>query len=310
VAQQAMRLLSVPQRFLQLAPVRLLRAIVDTKDDAYHRYLTKSGIFGSLLVAFQQSVVSPALGGNLLVSATLEVLERIRVENHKILVEHVCSKHEALLRQHAPKIRTLHMLLLRHEQNMEYEAFPPEQHTAGSTVPGSPRISMHRAGRQRSPGRSDDSDDDDSYFETLDDDDAEDDASGPSIASPSAVAAEALPQSSESPPNAQDVDAAVAGDEATAVPEVTNDLESNSAIHAVDTEAPGTGALTPDASEPQPTDISSAAAAIAASVTAVATAAPGSPPRSPPQAEAEDLGATTTSEVPNHAPKRQKTAEA
>jgi len=308
VAQQAMRLLSVPQRFLQLAPVRLLRAIVDTKDDAYHRYLTKSGIFGSLLVAFQQSVVSPALGGNLLVSATLEVLERIRVENHKILVEHMCSKHEALLRQHAPKIRTLHMLLLRHEQNMEYEAFPPEQHAAGGAVPGSPRISMHRAGRVRSPGRSDDSDDDEAYFETLDDDDVEDDASGPSIVSPSAVAAEALPQSSESPPSAQDVDAAVAGDEGTAVPEVANDLESSSAVHAVEeAEASGTGALAPDASEP-PTDISTAAV-VAASVAASA-ATPGSPPRSPPQAESEELAATTASEVPNHAPKRQKTAEA
>lgn len=298
--------------------MRLLRAIVDTKDDAYHRYLTKSGIFGSLLVAFQQSVVSPALGGNLLVSATLEVLERIRVENHKILVEHVCSKHEALLRQHAPKIRTLHMLLLRHEQNMEYEAFPPEQHAAGGAVPGSPRISMHRAGRVRSPGRSDDSDDDEAYFETLDDDDIEDEG-GTIIASPSAVAAEALPQSSESPPSAQDVDAAVAGDEGTAVPEVANDVESSSAIHAVEeAEASDTGALAtdageaptdmaPDAGEP-PTDVSTAAA-IAVSAAASA-AAPGSPPRSPPQAESEELAATTASEVPNHAPKRQKTAEA
>merc|ERR1712039_412564 len=153
--------------------------------------------------------VAPALGGNLLVSATLEVLDCIRVDNLKILVDHVCRKHEELLREHAPKIKTLHLLLLRHEQNMEYEAFPPEQHAAGGPIASSPRISM-RSGRNRSPGR-EDSDDDEAYFESLDDDDVDDDAaSGPGIASPGGIPTEAVPPCSEAPPSAQDVDAAAA----------------------------------------------------------------------------------------------------
>lgn len=74
VVQHALRLLSAPQRFLQLAPVRLLQAAFGSKDEAYHRYLVKCGFFTPLLRAFEQSVRPPALGGNLLVSAVLQAL--------------------------------------------------------------------------------------------------------------------------------------------------------------------------------------------------------------------------------------------
>merc|ERR1712176_1085401 len=116
---------------------------------------------------FAASLAPPALGGNLLVSVTLEVLEFIRVENIKILVDHVCSKHGELLRAHAPKFKTLEGLLLKHQQNLEYEAFPPEQLNAGGPMAGGGGPAR---GRQRSPGR-EDSDDDEAYFESLDDDD-------------------------------------------------------------------------------------------------------------------------------------------
>uniref|UniRef100_A0A7S4VU90 Serine/threonine-protein phosphatase 4 regulatory subunit 3-like central domain-containing protein n=1 Tax=Alexandrium monilatum TaxID=311494 RepID=A0A7S4VU90_9DINO len=165
LAQQAMRLMAAPQRFLQLAPVRLLRAIVGTKDEAYHRYLTKSGLFAPLLRNFQQSLQPPALGGNLLISVTLEMLEFIRVGNLKILVDHICRKHGDLLHQHASKFKTLEGLLLKHQQNREYEAFPPEQHAAGGPI--SRADSVGHPGRARSPGR-EDSDDDEAYFESLD----------------------------------------------------------------------------------------------------------------------------------------------
>merc|ERR1711920_1154160 len=230
VAQQAMRLLALPQRFVQLAPVRLLRAIVATKDDAYHRYLVKSGLFCSLFRVFQDSLAAPALGGNLLVSATLEVLECVRVDNMKILVDHICRKHGDLLREHAPKIKSLHLLQVRHEQNMEYEAFPPEQHAAGGPIASSPRISM-RTGRNRSPGR-EDSDDDEAYFESLDEDEVDEVAAiGQCLSSHDDIAAEILPPpSSESPPSAQDVDAAAAGESLPESPEIT---ESAGALEAV-----------------------------------------------------------------------------
>lgn len=165
LVQQVARLLAANRRFLQLAPVRLLRAVVGTKDDAYHRYLVKSGIFAPLMRSFQQSARPPALGGNLLVSATLELVEKIRVENVKVLVDHLCRRHGPLLQELAPKFKVLQGLLLRHQQNQEYEKFPPTQHAAGGPVSqgGAPR------GRGRSPGR-DDSDDDEAYFESLEED--------------------------------------------------------------------------------------------------------------------------------------------
>merc|ERR1711920_386122 len=292
VAQQAMRLLALPQRFVQLAPVRLLCAIVATKDDAYHRYLVKSGLFCSLFRVFQDSLAAPALGGNLLVSATLEVLECIRVDNLKILVDHVCRKHEELLREHAPKIKTLHHLLLRHEQNMEYEAFPPEQHAAGGPIASSPRISM-RSGRNRSPGR-EDSDDDEAYFESLDDDDVDDDAaSGPGIASPGGIPTEAVPQCSEAPPSAQDVDAAAAEESIPGSPEI-NDPEGTDAIATLDEPAAAdTSIVPPSAGEPP----------------AASSMQPTSASESPlPGEGAEASAATVANDVPNHAPKRLKTS--
>jgi hypothetical protein len=171
LAQQAARLLTSPQRFLQLAPVRLVRAMVATKEESYHRYLAKSSLFAPIMRNFELSLQPPASGGNLLVSATLELLEHIRIENYKVLVDHICKRHGTFMEGHASKFKTLQGLMLRHHQNLEYEAFPPEQHNSGGPLA---RVGPSRAsGRTRSPGR-EDSDDDEAYFESLDDDDDED----------------------------------------------------------------------------------------------------------------------------------------
>lgn len=172
LAQQAARLLAAPQRYLQLAAVRVFRAIVGTKDEAYHRYLTKNGLMAPLLKSFEESLAPPALGSNLLVSSTLELLEFIRLENLKMLVEHIVKQHGELLQKYAAKSQTLEGLLLKYHQNQEYKNFPPEQHEAGGPVDGSSSAGRPSHRRTRSPGR-EDSAEDDSYFESLDDDDAE-----------------------------------------------------------------------------------------------------------------------------------------
>eukprot|EP00930_Biecheleria_cincta_P081400 TRINITY_DN7031_c0_g1_i1.p1 TRINITY_DN7031_c0_g1~~TRINITY_DN7031_c0_g1_i1.p1 ORF type:complete len:791 (+),score=177.79 TRINITY_DN7031_c0_g1_i1:94-2466(+) len=166
LAQQTARLLSAPQRYLQLAAIRVFRAIVGTKDEAYQRYLTKNGLVAPLLKSFEDSLAPPALGSNLLVSSTLELLEFIRLGNLKILVEHICKQHAALLQQHAPNLKTLEGLLLKYQQNLEYEAYPPEQHAGGGSADAPVGTTVQR--RMRSPGR-EDSVEDDSYFESLDD---------------------------------------------------------------------------------------------------------------------------------------------
>jgi len=113
------------------------------------------------------------LGGNLFVSATLEVIEAIRLQNAKPLVEHLCKRHQAIIEEFAHKFKALQGLLLRHQQNLEYEAFPPEQFSGGGPPAQVSNSNPARAGRVRSPGRSDDADDE-AYFESLDDDERHD----------------------------------------------------------------------------------------------------------------------------------------
>jgi len=168
IGQQACKLFADEKnRSQQLAPLRLLKAMVATKDESYHRYLTKHGLFGPMIRSFHESLQPPSLGGNLLVSATLELLEIIRLENFKAIVDHICKKHGEALQEHVPKFKSLGMFFLRHQQNLEYEAFPPDQHSAGGPMKGTGG-KMGRPARTRSPGR-EDSDDDESYFESEED---------------------------------------------------------------------------------------------------------------------------------------------
>lgn len=170
IIQHAARLLLAPQRFLQLAPVRLLRIIVGTKDEWYLRYLTKHGIFAPLLQSFQQCLRPPAFGGNVLVSAILDLFEVIRVEDIKILIEHICERHEVALRECGSKFKTLQGLLSRYQHYLEVKAFPPEIHASGGPI--SRTDGSTQPVNMRSPGR-EDSDNDEAYFESLDEEDQE-----------------------------------------------------------------------------------------------------------------------------------------
>lgn len=166
LGQQVCRLLSAPQKYLQLAAVRVLRAIIGTKDEAYVRYVSKNNLLTLLLQSFEKCIMPPALGANLMASATLELLEFIRQQNLKVLVETICKNHTPLLQRYASRMKPLELLLLKYQQNLEVEKYPPEQHASGGPIDGGGKS---RSRRMRSPGR-DDAAEDDSYFESLDDD--------------------------------------------------------------------------------------------------------------------------------------------
>lgn len=193
IGQQVCRLLSAPQKYLQLAAVRVLRAIIGTKDEAYMRYVTKNGLLSQLLRSFEQCIMPPALGTNLMASATLELLEFIRSQNLKPLIESIAKNHGPLLQRYGPQIKPLEALLLKYQQNLEVENFPPDQHAGGGPLDGSGQRAPKR--QSKSPGR-DDSAEDDSYFESLDDPDDEEPPPSPAEArspSPSAQTGEASP---------------------------------------------------------------------------------------------------------------------
>mmetsp|Transcript_86405 Transcript_86405/g.155615 ORF Transcript_86405/g.155615 Transcript_86405/m.155615 type:complete len:1000 (-) Transcript_86405:219-3218(-) len=137
IAGQAASLSGAPggplgTRFLQLVPVRLAKAMVNSKDEAYHRYLAKSGILGPLLQNLNQSLQPPALGGSLLTAATSELLELIRSQNVKLLVAELCTTHSSLLQDVAARSKAAKSLLLRHKHNVESEASPQKPRTGTS----------------------------------------------------------------------------------------------------------------------------------------------------------------------------------
>eukprot|EP00931_Biecheleriopsis_adriatica_P029344 TRINITY_DN17437_c0_g1_i2.p1 TRINITY_DN17437_c0_g1~~TRINITY_DN17437_c0_g1_i2.p1 ORF type:complete len:972 (+),score=252.14 TRINITY_DN17437_c0_g1_i2:51-2966(+) len=117
-------------RFLKLAPLRLVKAILNTKDAEYLSYLTECGIFDALLRNFDESLQLPALGGSLLASASAELLDLVRTQNVKSLVAHLCTQHAGILQKLVPRIKAAERLLLRHRQNLEQEAAPQKRGAA------------------------------------------------------------------------------------------------------------------------------------------------------------------------------------
>mmetsp|Transcript_50764 Transcript_50764/g.121316 ORF Transcript_50764/g.121316 Transcript_50764/m.121316 type:complete len:754 (-) Transcript_50764:94-2355(-) len=193
LGQQVCKLLFAPQKYLQLAAVRVLRAIIGTKDEAYLRYVSKNNLLAQLLQSFERCIMPPALGTNLMASATLELLEFIRLHNLKPLVENICKNHAPLLQRYAGELKPLEMLMLKYQQNLEKEAFPPEQHAAGGPLDSQAAASGRPGQRRvRSPGR-DDSAEDDSYFESLDDDPDEEPSNGQENSPPAEAGAAGLP---------------------------------------------------------------------------------------------------------------------
>ncbi|CAJ1397598.1 unnamed protein product [Effrenium voratum] len=83
--------------------------------------------------------------------------------------------------------------MLKYQQNLEKEAFPPEQHAAGGPLDSQAAASGRPGQRRvRSPGR-DDSAEDDSYFESLDDDPDEEPSNGQEKSPPAEAGAAGLP---------------------------------------------------------------------------------------------------------------------
>lgn len=78
MAEPLRRLAASEKSFVQLAPVRLLRAVVGTRDDVYIRWVVRSGLLGPICEAFHRSLQPLSLGGGAVVSAVLALLEYIR----------------------------------------------------------------------------------------------------------------------------------------------------------------------------------------------------------------------------------------
>jgi len=110
---------SATQRYLLLAPIRLVKAMVSAEDHMYLFHMIDAGIFGSILEIVEESYKPPHMGGGMLASAAIELFEVIRMQNAKPLIKDICTTYEGLLRRLAPVFKVAGALLARHEANLE-----------------------------------------------------------------------------------------------------------------------------------------------------------------------------------------------
>ncbi|KAI8138592.1 component of IIS longevity pathway SMK-1-domain-containing protein [Fennellomyces sp. T-0311] len=117
-----MQLYRCRQAHLKLAALRVFRTCIGLMDEFYTRQLMKFNIFEPTI----RVLLDTDGRNNLLNSACLEVLEFIRRENVKTLVEHLITNYGSVL-DTINYVSICKMLRLRHEQNME----PSESNEGG-----------------------------------------------------------------------------------------------------------------------------------------------------------------------------------
>eukprot|EP00439_Symbiodinium_sp_Y106_P029063 s2066_g3.t1 len=122
--------LAAPHRHLQLAPVRLVKAMVKAMDwpplrSLDHIYLwelLECNVFGLLFDFLGRSMQLPGLGGGAFVSAMSELLDVIRMQNAKPLVTGLCEQFRGILEALSQNVKSVAALLERDVKNKEEKA--------------------------------------------------------------------------------------------------------------------------------------------------------------------------------------------
>jgi len=146
VAGRVVALATSARRSTQLAAVRFVRSCLGTKDDFFARYLLKNGALAPVVAL----LATPF--DTLLTSAVAELVEFIRLENVKVLVEHLARAHADKFANSPRLLDALRTRLAQNEDTLD---------RATTRVPDRrDRLALH--------------DRDEAYFEEDDDDDDDD----------------------------------------------------------------------------------------------------------------------------------------
>jgi protein phosphatase 4 regulatory subunit 3 len=89
ILQKVLRLLKSPKKWLATAALRLLRACIGLKDDFYMGYVVRNSLLQTPVEAFLANGDQP----DLLNSTFLELVEFIRTQNIKPLIENLIDEH-------------------------------------------------------------------------------------------------------------------------------------------------------------------------------------------------------------------------
>lgn len=114
VVEKVLKLLQRKERWLVVAGVRFLRTCIGTKDDFYLRHLIKNDLLSPVMDVF----FANGDRYNLLNSAVLEMVEFIRKENLKLMIEHVVEKFGSRF-DDVTYVDTFKQLQLKWEQSKE-----------------------------------------------------------------------------------------------------------------------------------------------------------------------------------------------
>jgi len=136
VVDKVLRLTRRRERAVAVAAVRFMRTCLDIKDEFYHRYLIKNSLFEPIVAAF----VANGPRNNLLNSTVLELLDFVRRENIKSLIEHLVERYGARLASADEYCSTVRQLRLRYEQAKEGREEPPGAARAGGLGPAPPQM--------------------------------------------------------------------------------------------------------------------------------------------------------------------------
>uniref|UniRef100_A0A7I4D3Y0 Serine/threonine-protein phosphatase 4 regulatory subunit 3-like central domain-containing protein n=1 Tax=Physcomitrium patens TaxID=3218 RepID=A0A7I4D3Y0_PHYPA len=125
VVEKVLRLTRRKEKYLVVAAVRFLKTCIFLKEEFYHRYIVKNNWFEPIISAF----VANGTRYNLLNSAVLELIERIRKDGIKSLIVHLIETYSSELGT-IDYVNTFQALKLKYDQMME----SPSGFPGGSVV--------------------------------------------------------------------------------------------------------------------------------------------------------------------------------
>lgn len=165
VLQHVLQLTERKEKYVVVSAIRFLRACVHLKDEFYNRYLIKINAFAPVMKVFKTN----GDRYNLLNSAVLELIDFVRRENVRNLIQHLVTTYEAYFEE-VYYVDTFRLLKLRYQQVMSNTgaAGPasgvPIQGYGGREIAAAQALSEQRMRRDSSMSK-----DEEDYFEHDDD---------------------------------------------------------------------------------------------------------------------------------------------
>ena len=111
VVEKVLNLTKRREKYLVVAAIRFLRSCVGLKDEFYNRYIIKNNLFGPVMKAFGEN----GARYNLLNSSVLELVDFVRRENIKGLIEYLVVTYDELF-SGVEYVDTFRLLKLRYQQ--------------------------------------------------------------------------------------------------------------------------------------------------------------------------------------------------